>query len=98
MERLHDQLADVSESGGGAGRDAVIRCGSEEFGKGAVDGKDGVEVAIRADDFFGDEFGVLELEILQSVLSAEGLVIGCTRRLTASAVGGAMGAAGSFIY
>jgi len=85
---LEEELADIGESGGVAGRDAVLGDGGVEASEDVVDVGGGHEVAGKGLREFGAEAaGLLKLEFGVSVGQAEVRVSGVTEHAAAATVG-----------
>jgi len=81
-------VADVSEDGGVAGRDTVLREGGEEFAKNEVDVRGGQEVASeRSRELGAEAMGFEELLFLAGAEKAEGRVILVTQHAALAAIG-----------
>ena len=85
---LQEQMADISERGGAAGRDAVGSEGFKEFAEDVVDIDLGDEIAGGTGEFFEEiVLAVLGAAVGGAVVAAESLVVGMRRHGTAFAVG-----------
>ncbi len=85
---LQEQMADISERGGAARRDAVGSEGFKEFAEDVVDINLGDEIAGRAGEFFEEiVLAVLGAAVGGAVIAAKSLVVGMRRHGTAFAVG-----------
>jgi len=87
-EGVEQEVADVSEDGGVAGRDAVLRKSSEEFAEDEVDVGGGQEVAGERSRKLGAEaLGYEELLFLACVEKTKGGVVLITEHATLAAIG-----------
>jgi hypothetical protein len=85
---VEQEVADVSEDGGVAGRDAVLGEGGEEFAENEVDVRGGQEVAgERSRELGAESLGFEELLFLAGVEKAEGGVVLIAQHAALAAVG-----------
>ena len=92
---LEDELADVSENGGVARRNAVVGEEGEEFSQDVVEIVGGLELAGEGNELGADAVGFEELLLLAGVEEAEGGVILPADHAAAAAIGAGEQAAGS---
>ena len=91
---LEDELADVSENGGVARRNAVVGEEGEEFSQDVVEVVGGLELARDGDEFGADAIGLEELLLLAGVEEAEGGMILPADHAAAAAIAAGEQAAG----
>ena len=81
-------MANVSEDGGVAGRDTILREGGEEFAEDEVDVRGGQEVAgERSRELGAEAMGFEELLFLASVEEAESGMVLLTQHAALAAIG-----------